>query len=142
MSSEGRQSIMYIKPEAMDQSNLIVSIISRRFHVTRRKHIILRRREIECIYDGVPKDILIATIKVFSGRKLIVCTVIGQSSLDRLRVLCGTSVDPRKCRPSSLRARFGVKSPYVICGSKYFRNAIHRSISAQEAHQQISLLFR
>jgi nucleoside diphosphate kinase len=68
-----------------------------------------------------------------------VAEVTGENAVGRLLKLCGHDTDPSKCDTNTVRGRFGIRQAQIVGSAFYFKNAIHRPKTEEEACRDLSL---
>lgn len=134
------RSIYVIKPEAIssrdDIRKLIVSV---GLNIVRTAEALIPGTTLEALYEGMSPDLRKAT-QLFMGHEICeIGEVEGKGAVQRLVKVCGHSTDPNECDRETIRGRFGLRQPARIGSAFYFRNAIHRPESEEEAQRDLQL---
>ena len=94
---------------------------------------------LDLLYTDLTPDLRRATQLFMGCASCEIGEVRGQNAVDILLLVCGQFTDPSKCDSKSVRGRFGVRQAEKVGNAVYFKNAIHRPKTVQEAHRDLEL---
>ncbi|ELT87722.1 hypothetical protein CAPTEDRAFT_96991 [Capitella teleta] len=131
-----QQTVAVIKPEAYESKDAIIDRIKEAgFHVAARKETELTADIAEQFYKGVEgKEFYGDLVKHMTSGQTLFMVLSREDAVDGWRSLIGPT-DPEKAKeeaPESLRAQFGKDT---------LANAVHGSSSAEQAAENIKILF-
>lgn len=133
-------SLYIIKPEAMQlRAEIRNLIVDSGLHIVRAVEVIIPTSTLAALYINLSSDLLVAT-RLFMGREPCeIGEVSGDDAVNRLIRVCGHSIDPNQCDPQTIRGRFGVREAERVGAAFYFRNAIHRPKTEEEAQRDLMI---
>lgn len=133
-------SLYIIKPEAISFCKEIREIIvSQHLKIENSKQLILHPGVIENIYIDCSEEIVKATKHFICNQISEVGIVSGDGAVEKLFAICGEKTNPFLCEDGTIRKLFGIKEPQYFNGTYYYRNAIHRPKTNDEAEKNILL---
>lgn len=132
-----------IKPEGMHYQGEIRDYIGRHLSIgaIRRVTPSLPDWVLDELYDDLTPELRRATRAAFDG-PVELGLVHGNDAIAQLLMLVGEKTSPAECHPDSIRHRFGIPEPVILEGVPYFRNAVHRPKTPEEAMTHIELFRR
>jgi nucleoside diphosphate kinase len=106
-----------------------------------RRPITYTAEMIHRLYDHMTDEARSDIAREFEGKPGI-ALLIEAKSLRHLLAVAGHHSDPRKCKPGTIRARFGVHDSGMRMGtSPWWDNRFHRPKTRAEAARDLALIF-
>jgi hypothetical protein len=130
-----------IKPEAMAFNHEIRGHIERSLAVVAIKPLLLPSWAIDVLYDDLTDELRSATNTALS-EPVELGLVQGDDAVRKMLEIAGENTKPSECHPDSLRYRYGIWKPVMLSGTQYYKNAIHRPKTDDEAALHIDLFGR
>ena len=132
------RSLFVIKPEAMPVRDKIRKLIVHTgLKIVRTVEVVIPAATLDLLYTDLSPDLRRAT-QLFMGREPCeIGEVSGENAVKLLLAACGDSTDPSQCDRQTIRAIFGVRQAEHVGNAAYFKNAIHRPKTVEEAHRDL-----
>ena len=103
----------------------------------------LTEADLKVIYPDLSPKLWQATVKHLLEGTLTFVFVVGEDAVNRLANYAGRNINPKKCRPETVRFRYGGSKPVALGDDVlYYRNAIHCPKNGEEAQRDVALFFR
>ncbi|MFW6327521.1 MAG: nucleoside-diphosphate kinase, partial [Bacteroidota bacterium] len=135
------QTFFIIKPEAYKfKKEILEEIINEgTFNIISITDKQLKLDDIELIYANEKEPLKSALLQYLSSGIICAGIIEGKNVIDNFSKFSGSFGNPNNCEPSSLRFRYGDKKVHTYENVPVFHNAIHRSITINEAKESIDL---
>ena len=134
------RSIYIIKPEAMHVRAKIRNLITESgLRIVRAVEIIIPASSLNSLYTDLNSDLRKATQLFMGNEPCEIGEVAGENAVNLLLAVCGHSTDPSQCTPKSVRGLFGIRQAESVGSAIYFKNAIHRPKTEEEARRDFGL---
>lgn len=132
---------MYIiKPDGMARRLEIRDMIEQSsLVVVRSATAILPVWVVEVIYPDLSEERCNTAIHYMTCDECEVGILSGNDAVRRFLNLAGEFVEPGRCEPGSIRAKFGTKDPLQ---GWYYNNAIHRPTNQYEAVRDLAIAYQ
>jgi nucleoside diphosphate kinase len=135
------ETTMYlIKPEWFIRAEDIrENILTKGLQIAEIKQVEITEAMVREMYPDQPEAIIIASLLHLKGITCEVGKVIGECAIERLYKLCGTEVNPAKCKTGTMRHTYGNPHPTQIGRYQYWKNGIHRPRNKTEAKRDLKI---
>ncbi len=143
MTEKDEQSLVLIKPDGLKKSltgNILTRLSETKLDIVAAKIVRVSRELAEKHYCHMKeKPFYEELIKYIMGeyhkRKVMAMVYCGPGAIAKVRGICGAT-NPEEADPVSIRGAYG-----RITTKGVYENAIHTSVSAEEAEREIKLWF-
>lgn len=132
------RSLYMIKPEAMPFNGEIREHIGHSLAIVAIKSMLLPSWAIDVLYGDLAGNLRIAANIALDGI-IELGLVQGDDAVQKLLEIAGKFTKPSDCHPNSLRYIYGVWEPMKLGEAEYYKNAIHRPRTDEEAILHINL---
>lgn len=131
------KTVYIIKPEALPHRQEIrLMIAEANLAITHSAVALLPEWVLVELYPDLARErneLWIATLEHLLNQECEIGIIEGENAMKKLLNLCGEETSPVACRVGTIRARFGEPIPLPAGERFYWRNAIHRPKTQEEA---------